>query len=182
MRWSYFTTTRNDLKRPETIYNEQEMTWNDLPRARNDLKQSRASMKRPTVTQKRPETTHNKQKTTWNDLNEQILALLNPSTWKIINWRARMSQKAIDQFRVYNISYHLCISNIMADRKIKPNVRTKQSEEKKHWIITWRARHWSRWVSPDLFLNWFQTFSIWYLLWVLSLTAHLRVRETVSQW
>ena len=60
MRWSYFTTTRNDLKRPETIYNEQEMTWNDLPRARNDLKQSRAS-------KKRLETAYRDSETTWND-------------------------------------------------------------------------------------------------------------------
>ena len=31
------------------------------------------------------------------------------------------------------------------------------------------------------FLNWFQTFSIWYILWVLPLTAHLRVGEAVLQ-
>ena len=48
------TKTRNDLKQPETTYNEQEMTWNDLQQARNDLK--------------RHETTYNEQETTWNDL------------------------------------------------------------------------------------------------------------------
>ena len=32
------------------------------------------------------------------------------------------------------------------------------------------------------FLNWFQTFSTRYFLWVLSLTTHLRVGKAVSQW
>ena len=49
------TKTRNDLKRPET-------TWNDLQRARND-------MKWPLTRKKRPETTHNEKDTTYNHLN-----------------------------------------------------------------------------------------------------------------
>ena len=52
------TKTRNDLKPPETTYNEQGTTWNDL--------------QRPTTSNKRPEmtyeTTYKKQGTTWNDL------------------------------------------------------------------------------------------------------------------
>ena len=47
-------TTWKNLKRPETTYNEQETTWNDLQRARNDLKW--------------PITTCKEQETTWNDL------------------------------------------------------------------------------------------------------------------
>ena len=47
------TKTRNDLKRPEMTYNEQETTWNNLQYASNDMK--------------RPTTTYMKQKTTWND-------------------------------------------------------------------------------------------------------------------
>ena len=56
------TKTRNDLKRPERIYNEQETTWNNLQRAKNDLK-------RPKTSKKRPETAHNEWDTTYNDLN-----------------------------------------------------------------------------------------------------------------
>ena len=47
------TEKRNDLKRPET-------TYNNLQRARNDLK-------RPTTSKKRPETTYNEQEMTWNE-------------------------------------------------------------------------------------------------------------------
>ena len=49
------TKTRNNLKRPETTYNEQETTWNDL--------------QQPTAGKKWPEmiyeTTYNEQETTW---------------------------------------------------------------------------------------------------------------------
>ena len=55
-------------KRPETTYNEQETTWNDLQRARNDLKQPTTSKTQSTRTwthlqraKKRRETTNNKQ-------------------------------------------------------------------------------------------------------------------------
>ena len=55
--WNSLQQTRNDLKRPttskkrpETTYNEQEMTWNDLERARNDLKGPRMSKKQPEMT------------------------------------------------------------------------------------------------------------------------------------
>ena len=41
-------------KRPETTYNEQEMTWND--------------MEQPSAIKKRHETTQGEQKTAWNDL------------------------------------------------------------------------------------------------------------------
>ena len=51
---------RNDLKQPETTYNGQKTTWNDLQRAR-----------------KRPETTYSKQETTWNDLQRAF------SEWNI---------------------------------------------------------------------------------------------------
>ena len=34
-----FTKTRNDLKRPEMTYNEQETTWNDAQRVRHNLEQ-----------------------------------------------------------------------------------------------------------------------------------------------
>ena len=44
------TKTWNDLKQPETTYNEQETTRNDLQRARNDPK--------------RPEMTYNEEETT----------------------------------------------------------------------------------------------------------------------
>ena len=49
------TKTRNDLKRPETTYNEQETNW-------NDLQQPATSKKRPEMTY---ETTYNEQETTW---------------------------------------------------------------------------------------------------------------------
>ena len=53
--------TRNDLKRPETI-------WNDL--------------KRPTTSKKRPETTWNEQETTWNDLQRARNDFKRPTTSK----------------------------------------------------------------------------------------------------
>ena len=61
---AYLPKTRNNLKRPETTYKEQEAaamskewletTWNDLQIARNDLKRTAANKKRPEAT--------------WNDL------------------------------------------------------------------------------------------------------------------
>ena len=54
------TKTRNDIRGPETTYNVQEATWNDLQRERNDMKQPTASkndVKRATTSKKRPETT-----------------------------------------------------------------------------------------------------------------------------
>ena len=42
--------TRNDLKRPETTFNEQETTWKDLQPARNDLKRPTTSKIHPTIT------------------------------------------------------------------------------------------------------------------------------------
>ena len=44
------TKTRINLKWPETTYNEQEKTWNDLQWARNDLKQPTMSKTQPTMT------------------------------------------------------------------------------------------------------------------------------------
>ena len=81
------TKTRNDLNRPETAYNDQETTWNDLQRPTtskkrpettyneqeriwNDLHQEETTwndLKRPTTSKKRAETTYSEQKTTWND-------------------------------------------------------------------------------------------------------------------
>ena len=62
------TKTRNDLKRHEMTYNEQETTYNDLQRARNDLKRPKTSKTQPTMTwaylqraKKRREMTKNKQ-------------------------------------------------------------------------------------------------------------------------
>ena len=52
--FSVFTKTRNDPKRPETMYNEQETTWNDL--------------KWPATGKEQPETIYNEQETIWNDL------------------------------------------------------------------------------------------------------------------
>ena len=61
------------MKRPETTYKKQELTWNKLQRARNDLKQ-------PTTSKKRTETTYNHLKrpttskeNTWNDLQQADL-------------------------------------------------------------------------------------------------------------
>ena len=63
MTWGMvLTKMRNDLKRPETTYNEPETTWNDLQRLTtskkgheatwNDLQQARNDLKRPTTTWK----------------------------------------------------------------------------------------------------------------------------------
>ena len=77
-----------NVERPETTYNKQETTLNDL--------------ERPRATKKRHETTYPKQETTWNNLQqaknilkkEQMLTSWIPSTWKIINWRDPMSQRS----------------------------------------------------------------------------------------
>ena len=84
MTWNNLQRTRNDLKRPETTYNKQEMTWNDLQQVRNDMKwttrtwkdlqQTRNNLKQlttrktqsidlnlATTSQKRCKTTGNKQ-------------------------------------------------------------------------------------------------------------------------
>ena len=63
-----FTKSRNDLKQPETTYNEQETTWNGL--------------KRPTASKNRPETTYGEQETTWNDLQRARNNLKRPTTSK----------------------------------------------------------------------------------------------------
>ena len=66
--WNDLQRERNDLERPTTTYNEQETTWNNLQRARNDLKRPTTSKTQPTMTwtylqwaKKRRETTNNKQ-------------------------------------------------------------------------------------------------------------------------
>ena len=90
----WLKTTWNNLKWPttskkphtmrknllETTYNEQETKWNNLeqPRVRKN------NMKWPTTSKEQPEMT----------CKEQILTSWNPSTWKIINWRAPMSQRS----------------------------------------------------------------------------------------
>ena len=56
------TKKRNDLKQPETTYNKQEKTWNDLQRTRNNLKQPKTSSKWIKMT-------HDKYGTTYNNLN-----------------------------------------------------------------------------------------------------------------
>ena len=100
---SVLTKTRNDLKRPETTYNEQKTTWNDLQRTRNNLKRPTTSkkwiettyneqettwnnlkrawndMKQPTVSKKRHETTYREQETTWNDLQQARSNLKRPA-------------------------------------------------------------------------------------------------------
>ena len=75
-------TTWN-LKQPTRSKKQSETTWNNLQQARNNLK-------RPTMS-KWLEATYNKQEMTWK---EQILKSWNPSTWKIINWRAAMSERS----------------------------------------------------------------------------------------
>ena len=45
-----------NVERPETTYNKQETTWNDL--------------EQPRAIKKRHETTYPKQETTWNDLQQ----------------------------------------------------------------------------------------------------------------
>ena len=54
------TKTRNDLKRPETTYNKQETTWNDLNEQetnRNDLERAVNDLKWPTTSKTQPATT-----------------------------------------------------------------------------------------------------------------------------
>ena len=138
--WNNLERVRNDLKRPttskkrpETTYNKQEMTWDDLQRARNNLK--------------RPGTTYSKKETTWshllwarNDLKrstsskwqhektcrEQILTSWSPSIWKIINWRASMSQRSGRSFPwlQYFVS---CVH--MKKNQCKCQDQTKQSKK-----------------------------------------------------
>ena len=54
------------LKQPETTYNEQKTTWNDL--------------NRPTTSKKWIETTYNKQETTWNDVKLPRVSKKRPKT------------------------------------------------------------------------------------------------------
>ena len=48
-------------EQPETTYNEQELTWNNLRQARNDLKRPTMRKKRP---EEQPETTYSEQEMT----------------------------------------------------------------------------------------------------------------------
>ena len=91
----------SNLKRPTTSKTRHETTLTDLQRARNELK-------RPTTSKKRPETTWNYLEWVRNDLKrpiaskkwpqtnckEQILTSWKLSTWKIIKWRAPLSQRS----------------------------------------------------------------------------------------
>ena len=77
MTWNDLQQARNDLKRPTASKKRTETTWNNLERARND-------MIRPTTSKEQSETT----------CKEQILTSWNPSTWKLINWRAPLSQRS----------------------------------------------------------------------------------------
>ena len=128
---------------PETIYNKQEMTWNDLQWARNDLKQPTMSKKlceQPRARKKRHRTayceqettwnSHNKQGTTWNDLQRTDSNFMEPLIWKILTGRLRCHKEAIDQFRVCNILYHLCICKMMAE-KSKQMSKPNEAKQKK---------------------------------------------------
>ena len=131
---------RTSKKRPEMTYNKQETTWNNLERVRNDLEQ-------PTTRKKWLETTYNEQETTWNNLEWARNDMKRPTVskkWPETTCKEQMltgglqcHKEAIDQFPVCTISYHLCIREMMTDRKIKANVRTKRSKGKQNWIITW---------------------------------------------
>ena len=100
-------------------------TWNDLQGARNDLKRPTASL----------DTTCNKQEMTWNNLQKTNSNFMEP-----LNWCAPMSHRSNRQFRICNISSHLCICQMMADRKVKAiRKKTKRNHTEKHRIITWLA-------------------------------------------
>ena len=124
--WNDLQQVRIDLKRPTKSKKRFGTTGNGLKQPRV----SKKDMKRPTVSKKRPETTCKK----------QILTSWNPSTWKIINWRAPMSQtnnRSIPCLQYFVSSVHIC--EITAGRKITANIRTKRSEAKKYWITVWLA-------------------------------------------
>ena len=78
--WNVLQRPKNDLKRPEKTYNEQEMTWNHL--------------KQPIASNKQPEMTFLTNKQPKMTCKEQILISSNSFTWKIIKWRAPMSQRS----------------------------------------------------------------------------------------
>ena len=102
-------------------------TWNDLQRARNDLKQSTASKKRPA---------------------KNILTSQNPPFSKIINWRAPVSQRWIPCVQYFVLSVHTWNN---ARQKNQNKCHKTKANQKKHWMITWLASHWSRWVGSNLF-------------------------------
>ena len=106
---------------------------------------------------KEPETTYNEQETTWN----------NPQQARNNLERATTSTAR--------------------DNLKRPTTRRNDlkwfTTSKKQLETTWNNLERTR---NDLlfiyFLNWFQTFSTRYFLWVLSLTTHLKVGKAVSQW
>ena len=128
------------------------MIWNDLEQPRVRKKQHETLKffkKQPTVSKKQPETT----------CKEQILTSWSSSTWKIINWRAPMSQRI--NRSIPCLQYF--VSSVHMQNNGRQKIQSKWQNQMKESKITWF----------NFFVNWFQTFSIWYFLWVLSLTAQL---------
>ena len=101
------TKMSNDLKQPETTYNEQETTWNNLQRTRNNLK--------------RPTTTYNKQKMTSNnlkqpgnslrrvrnDLKQPTMSKTQPTmTWPYLQW-AKKRCETINNKQIFRLFYNM---------------------------------------------------------------------------
>ena len=84
--FTVLTKTRNDLKRPQTTYNDLQQARNDLKRPRtiyNEQETTWNNLQRPTTSKKRPETTYNEQETIWNDLQRARNNMKWPTrTWK----------------------------------------------------------------------------------------------------
>ena len=128
------TKTRNDLKRPtmskkwsETTYNVQERTWNDLgqPRGRKtwcDLLWARNNLKQSTTSKGQPDDLH--------QTDSKFMEPLYLQNNELEASNATKKQQIISVVEIF------CLS-CAYERKIKANVRTKQSKATKHWIIVW---------------------------------------------
>ena len=69
MTWNNLKQPTESKKRPETTYNEQETTSNNLQGLEKTCNKQKTTWKQPTTSKKQPETTHDKYDTTYNDLN-----------------------------------------------------------------------------------------------------------------
>ena len=130
-------TTWNDLKRPETTYNEQETIWNNLQQTRNDLN-------RPRTSKKRPETTYNEQEMTWNDLERARNDLKGPRTskkqpemtWNNLEWARNdvLFTYFLNWFRTHSIWYFSWVLPVKAHLRVTEAMSQWEHVEISVWI------------------------------------------------
>ena len=105
--WNNLQQARNNLKwlttskkRPEMTYNEQETTWNDLQQARNDLKW-------PVMSKKQPETTWNNIKQARNDLKRPTMSKTQPTMTQNSLERAKQRRKTTNNNQILRLFYNM---------------------------------------------------------------------------